>query len=125
MASNQARVPRGAAVFVDAHDTVAGAYVFRNGLRDAALQRGLRPRPAMARGTSARLGGDVAAQLSSAGFDIGPVGHQAFRDLTAMRLSPTALSPRPRPVPLPALPGAVPARRSSPCCRLTKPAAIR
>jgi hypothetical protein len=53
LAQNQAAWPAGAEVWVDAHDTRDGAYVFRNGLSHAAQLHGLRSDIVWRRGTFA------------------------------------------------------------------------
>jgi hypothetical protein len=52
---SQAAWPPGAEVWVDAHDTNGGAYVFRNGLPEAARLRGLRQDVTWHRGTIAAV----------------------------------------------------------------------
>ena len=67
----QSRVPAGSTVLVDALDTYQGAYVFRNGLPEAAELAGLRRDLQWKRGTVALLGASADADLGSRLFEIG------------------------------------------------------
>jgi hypothetical protein len=63
---NQAAWPAGAEVWVDIHDTVDGAYVFRNGLAQAVQLHGLRGDLVWRRGTVA----SIPAELDRLGRDL-------------------------------------------------------
>jgi len=67
----QSRFPGGARVLVDAPDMIDGAYVFRNGLSEAARLAGLREDLIWRRGTAASSGVDAAERLGRDVFVIG------------------------------------------------------
>jgi hypothetical protein len=67
----QGRFPGGATVLVDARDMIDGAYVFRNGLSEAAQLSGCRKDLTWRRGTAATFGGDTAERLGRDVFVIG------------------------------------------------------
>jgi hypothetical protein len=62
MKAAEGRFPPGATVFVDAPDAYEGAYVFRNGLSEAARLRHLRANLVWQRGTAALVGPPEAGQ---------------------------------------------------------------
>jgi hypothetical protein len=62
MKAAEGRFPQGATVFVDTLDAYEGAYVFRNGLSEAARLRHLRADLAWQRGTAALVGPPEAGQ---------------------------------------------------------------
>ena len=70
----QPRFPPGSTVLVDAPDTYQGAYVFRNGLSEAAELAGLRRDLHWRRGTVALLGPGVGRDLGVRVFEIGVDG---------------------------------------------------
>ena len=71
MRSKSDSFPTNATVMVDAYDTFHGAYVFRNGLPQAATFHRLRGDVQWQRGTVAQLGGINAQQLGTTIFEIG------------------------------------------------------
>jgi hypothetical protein len=64
-------IPSGSTVLVDTPDTREGAYVFRNGLSEAAEVEGLRRDLRWQRGTAALLGAGAESELGSRLFEIG------------------------------------------------------
>ena len=78
MKAFHSRFPPGSTVLVDAPDTYQGAYVFRNGLSEAAELVGLRRDLHWRRGTAALLGPGAGRDLGVRVFEIG-----ADRDWTA------------------------------------------
>jgi hypothetical protein len=71
MKALQSKYPAGSTVMVDALNTYQGAYVFRNGLPEAAELAGLRRDLQWKRGTVALLGASARADLGSRLFEIG------------------------------------------------------
>jgi hypothetical protein len=71
MKTLQSRFPSGTTVLVDAPDTYQGAYVFRNGLSEAAELAGLRRDLHWRRGTAALLGPGAGRDLGVRVFEIG------------------------------------------------------
>jgi hypothetical protein len=71
MKALQTRAPAGSTVLVDALDTYQGAYLFRNGLPEAAELAGLRQDLQWKRGTAASLGVAARRDLGSRLFEIG------------------------------------------------------
>ncbi|HEX4497424.1 MAG TPA: hypothetical protein VIE43_17255 [Thermoanaerobaculia bacterium] len=67
----QPGLPSGSTVLVDTLDTFRGAYVFRNGLSEAAELDGLRRDLVWKRGTAALLGAGAGSELGSRLFEIG------------------------------------------------------
>ena len=74
MKTLSSRFPQGATVLVDAPDTYQGAYVFRNGLSEAAELAGLRRDLHWRRGTIALLGASAGRDLGVRVFEIGAAG---------------------------------------------------
>jgi hypothetical protein len=74
MKSFHSRFPPGSTVLVDAPDTYQGAYVFRNGLSEAAELAGLRRDLHWRRGTVALLGPSAGRDLGVRLFEIGVDG---------------------------------------------------
>jgi hypothetical protein len=95
METAQAGFPAGAEVWVDAHDTRRGAYVFRNGLPEAARQRGLRQDVTWRRGTPAAAGPGIEARLGRDLFAIGGDGSGGVVDCTACETALRATPLRP------------------------------
>jgi hypothetical protein len=87
MKALQSRYPPGSTVLVDALDTDQGAYVFRNGLPEAAKLAGLRRDLQWLRGTVARLGTAAGGDLESLLFEIGTDEQGAPLDWTACETS--------------------------------------
>jgi len=79
---SQAAWPAGAEVWVDVHDTRDGAYVFRNGLSQAARLHGLRSDVVWRRGTVASVSGAV-DRLGRDLFEISAGGNAEPVDWTA------------------------------------------
>jgi hypothetical protein len=71
MRQAEARFPPGATVLVDTLDTEDGAYVFRNGLPEAARLRGLRADLTWRRDTAAAIGPEAGGRLGRDLFEIG------------------------------------------------------
>jgi hypothetical protein len=72
MQAAERRFPAGATVLVDTRDSEEGAYVFRNGLPEAARLRGLRGDLEWKRGTAALFGpSEATSRLGVALFEIG------------------------------------------------------
>ncbi|HTG32857.1 MAG TPA: hypothetical protein VLB76_07970 [Thermoanaerobaculia bacterium] len=74
MKAFHSRFPAGATILVDAPDTYQGAYVFRNGLSEAAELAGLRRDLHWRRGTVALLGPGTRRDLGVRVFEIGVDG---------------------------------------------------
>lgn len=74
MKTLQPGFPPGSTVLVDAPDTYQGAYVFRNGLSEAAELAGLRQNLHWRRGTAALLGPGAGRDLGVRVFEIGAEG---------------------------------------------------
>ena len=65
------RFPTGSTVFVDVHDTLGGAYVFNNGLNEAARYHGVPTGIRWEKGTCARLGAEAVQRPGKDVFEIG------------------------------------------------------
>ena len=94
MKALQSRYPSGSTVLIDALDTYRGAYVFRNGLPEAAELAGLRRDLEWRRGTVALLGASAGRDLGSRLFEIGVDEKGSPLDWTARERSLFA-SPEP------------------------------
>jgi hypothetical protein len=128
MEKAQAGFPAGAEVWVDAHDTRRGAYVFRNGLPEAARQRGLRQDVTWRRGTPAAAGPGIEARLGRNLFAIGADERSGVVDWTACEtalraalLRPVATWASPERLPgafaaVPASPGGIAVRLETGSC---------
>jgi hypothetical protein len=87
MKALQSRFPAGSTVLVDAFDTYQGAYVFRNGLPEAATLAGLRQDLHWRRGTVALLGPSAGRDLGVRLFEIGTDEKGSAVDWTACERS--------------------------------------
>jgi hypothetical protein len=87
MKTLQSRFPAGSTVLVDALDTYQGAYVFRNGLPEAATLVGLRQDLRWRRGTVALLGPSASRDLGVHIFEIGADERGQAVDWTACEKS--------------------------------------
>ena len=88
MKEAEGRFPPGATVFVDTLDAEEGAYVFRNGLREAARLRHFRADLAWQRGTAALVGSPEAPQrLGIDLFELGATRAGRTIDWTACERS--------------------------------------
>ena len=87
MALFQEEVSSGSTVIVDSRDTFLGAYVFRNGLAQAARLSGLRSDVHWERGTVSKLGPEMIARLGHDVFAIEPAFGGTPVDRTACTLS--------------------------------------
>ena len=83
MRSSQERFNSNSTVMVDSYDTFHGAYVFRNGLKQAAEYTGLRSDIDWRRGTVAQLGTVDAKQLGDTIYEIGYSKQGKLIDWTA------------------------------------------
>jgi hypothetical protein len=100
MKALQSRLPAGATVLVDALDTYQGAYLFRNGLPEAAELAGLRRDLQWRRGTAASLGAAAGRDLGSRLFEIGRDEKGAPVDRTACEAALFASPPTGAPLSL-------------------------
>jgi hypothetical protein len=110
----QPGLPSGSTVLVDTLDTFRGAYVFRNGLSEAAELDGLRRDLGWKRGTAALLGAGAESELGSRLFEIGFDDQGHATDWTRCERSLGEAVPRGDAlpfVPSPEVPPSQPARR--------------
>jgi hypothetical protein len=82
MSRTQKTFPPGATVLVDTLDTFEGAYVFRNGLPEAAMREGLRSDLHWQRGTPAGVRPSARERLGTSLFALAPTDSGESTDLT-------------------------------------------
>jgi len=115
--------PTGATVLVDVHDTLEGAYLFRNGLTPATKRTGLRQDVAWTVGTAARFGAGAARRLGADLFVVGTTRDGRPRDWTACEMALQTAPPTPMIAwpDAPATDGFVVERRGASIARVVSP----